>query len=529
MRNGEKANILLVDDQPAGLLTYEAMLRDLGENLVRASSGRQALECLLRMEIAVVLMGHCVPEFDGFELAAVIRDHPRFRKTAIIFISALQMTDVGRLRGYQIGAVDYVPVPVIPDVLRAKVKTFAELYRKSRQLEQIKSELERLVAERTAELERSNRRLQESEDRRNLALAAGKMGSWDWDLIQDSCFWDGGQKQIFGVDAESFEVVLCSVRQLINRSDWKMLCRLLKQARKDGGSYQVEFRIRRPDGRVRWCLGTVAASKDADGRILRLRGVTMDITERKEAEYRQSLLAREVDHRTKNALAVVHAIISLTRAEDIEQFSAAVEGRIQALARAHTLLSESRWRGAKIADLIRGELARYRNPNFQRVRISGKNLSLPPSAAQALALSFHELATNAAKYGALSVPSGSVQVTWESRDGQLELQWIERGGPPSKAKAKGGFGIRIIKAGVETQLSGTVEFNWRHDGLQCAIRVPYRSKTELVNNFWDAFHNSGARHYDAPESGPRRRILVKDETLIGMRVNQTSGNSTSTW
>jgi two-component sensor histidine kinase len=255
----------------------------------------------------------------------------------------------------------------------------------------------------------------------------------------------------------------------------------------------------------------------------------MDITERKEAEYRQLLLAREVDHRTKNALAVVHAIVSLTRAEDIKQFSAAVEGRIQALARAHSLLSESRWRGVKIVDLIQGELAPYSAPNFERVRISGKNLSLQPSAGQALALAFHELATNAAKYGAFSVPSGSVQVTWRSRDGQLELRWIERGGPPSKAKAKGGFGIRVIKAGVESQLSGTVEFDWRHDGLQCAIRVPYRNKAELADNFWDAFQNSGARHCDSLEAGPRRLILVKDETLIGTRMNQTLGNSTSTW
>jgi PAS domain S-box-containing protein len=500
-------------------LSYEAILRDIGENLVRASSGRQALEHLLRMEIAVVLMDVCMPELDGFELAAMIRDHPRFRKTAIIFVSAIHLTDVDRLRGYEIGAVDYVPVPVIPDVLRAKVKIFAELYRKSRQLEQLNAELERRVAERTAELERSNRRLQESEDRRNLALAAGKMGSWDWDLVKGDCVWDEEQRQIFGVDPASFEVVLANVRERVNRSDWKMLCRLLKRARQDGGSYQVEFRVRRPDGGVRWCLGAAAASKDATGRILRIRGVTMDITERKEAEDRQSLLAREVDHRTKNALAVVHAIVSLTRAEDIEQFSAAVEGRIQALARAHSLLSESRWRGAKVADLIQGELGPYRTPNFERIRISGKSLSLHPSAVQALALAFHELATNAAKYGALSVPSGSVQVTWESHDDELELRWVERGGPPSEAKAKGGFGIRIIKAGVETQLSGTVEFDWRHDGLQCAIRVPCRLKTELFDNSWDSIQNSGARQSDPLEVGPRRRILVKDESLIGMTMN----------
>ena len=157
MRSDEKVNILLVDDQPAKLLSYEVILRDIDENLIKASSGREALEQLLKTEIAVVLMDVCMPELDGFELAAMIRDHPRFRKTAIIFISAIHLTEVDRLRGYEMGAVDYVPVPVVPEVLCAKVKIFAELYRKSRQLEQLNAELERRVADRTAELERSNR------------------------------------------------------------------------------------------------------------------------------------------------------------------------------------------------------------------------------------------------------------------------------------------------------------------------------------------------------------------------------------
>src|SRR5271169_3527453 len=179
----EQINVLLVDDQPDRLLAYEAILQDLGENLVKTSSAREALQFLLNNDAAVVLIDVWLPEFDGFQLAATIREHPRFRKTAILFNSAAHLTDVDRLRGYEMGAVDYVPVPVVPEVLRAKVRMFAELYRKSRQLEQLNAELERRVADRTAELERSTRRLQQSEDRRNLALAAGKMGSWDWDVF----------------------------------------------------------------------------------------------------------------------------------------------------------------------------------------------------------------------------------------------------------------------------------------------------------------------------------------------------------
>src|ERR1044072_5370743 len=201
----DDVNILLVHDQPAKLLSYEVMLQELGENLIKASSAREALEQLLKREIAIVLVDVCMPELDGFQLAAMIREHPRFQKTAIIFISAVHLTDMDRLRGYAMGAVDYVPVPVIPEVLRAKVKVFAELYRKTRQLEQLNQELERRVAERTAELEASTGRLLQSEERRTLALAAGQMGSWEWDPVNGRFVWDDGQYRIFGVDPASFD------------------------------------------------------------------------------------------------------------------------------------------------------------------------------------------------------------------------------------------------------------------------------------------------------------------------------------
>ncbi|HET9395525.1 MAG TPA: response regulator, partial [Nitrospiraceae bacterium] len=181
MAQSDKVNILLVDDQPSKLLSYEVILQSLGENLIKASSGSEALEHLLKHEVAVVLMDVCMPGLDGFELAAMIRDHPRCKNIAIIFISAIHLTDSDRLKGYGMGAVDYVPVPVIAEVLRAKVKIFTELYRKTRQLEEFNRDLERRVAERTAELESYATMLLESEKRRSLALSAGKMGAWDCD------------------------------------------------------------------------------------------------------------------------------------------------------------------------------------------------------------------------------------------------------------------------------------------------------------------------------------------------------------
>jgi signal transduction histidine kinase len=171
----DKVHILLVDDQAAKLLTYETILADLGETLLKAGSANQALELLLRHEVAVVLIDVCMPDLDGFELAAMIRAHPRFQATALIFVSAVQVTDIDLLRGYAVGAVDYVPVPVIPDLLRAKVRVFAELYRKTKQLEALNAELEHRVAERTAELEIANaeleRRVEARTREREAALA----------------------------------------------------------------------------------------------------------------------------------------------------------------------------------------------------------------------------------------------------------------------------------------------------------------------------------------------------------------------
>ena len=172
----DKVNILMVDDQPSKLLTYEVMLAELGENLIKANSGREALEQLLKTEVAVVLMDVSMPELDGFELADIIRQHPRFQRTAIIFISAVHLTDLDRLKGYQRGAVDYISVPVIPELLRAKVSLFAELHRKALQLETLNRELHRLSSRlMTAQDEERRRFARDLHDGIGQDLAAAKI------------------------------------------------------------------------------------------------------------------------------------------------------------------------------------------------------------------------------------------------------------------------------------------------------------------------------------------------------------------
>lgn len=172
----EKSNILMVDDQPGKLLTYEAILSSLGENLLKAHSANEALECLLKTDVAVLLIDVCMPEIDGFKLADMIMQHPRFRETAIIFISGILMSDSDRMKGYEHGAVDYISVPIIPELLRAKVKVFAELHRKDRQLKLLYGEMQRLSSRLLVTQDEERRRIaRELHDVLGQELSAAKM------------------------------------------------------------------------------------------------------------------------------------------------------------------------------------------------------------------------------------------------------------------------------------------------------------------------------------------------------------------
>jgi PAS domain S-box-containing protein len=515
----EKVNVLLVDDQPEKLLAYDAILRSLDENLVKASSAREALAFLLKNDVAVVLIDPRTPELNGFDLAALIHEHPRFHETAIIFVSAIPLTDVDRLRGYAIGAVDYVQVPVVPDLLRAKVRIFAELFRKTRALKQLNLQLERHVAERTAALEASNARLMESEQGRSLALAAGQMGSWDWDIVANVWKWDEGQYRIFGVDPQSFQVTLENIRSLVHPEDFDRLLLSADSLTKGRPTQHVEFRVCRRHGEIRWCTGTVAASVNAAGRVVQLTGVTIDVTDRKVTEERQILLAREVDHRARNALAVIQSIIRLTRANTVEDYVFAVEGRITALARAHTLLSDSRWYGADLATLAADELAPYRARD--KVGIHGPDIALQASTAQGLALALHELATNAAKHGALSSVNGRLKLTWHLCPDALMLHWEECGGPLVAPSARS-FGLRLIRASIEQQLGGQATFEWNPQGLRCNISIP---RHELINTVPPVLPlNSGGLgtvQHGAPGAGKPLVLLVEDEALVAMMIQES--------
>lgn len=211
MTAGEKVNILMVDDQPAKLLSYEVILGDLGENLIKARSASDALNILLKTNVAVVLMDVSMPDVDGFELAELIRQHPRFQQTAIIFISGVHLTDSDRIQGYRRGAVDYISVPVVPEVLRARISVFVDLYRKTRMLESLNRELEQRVEDRTVELRKSEAEFRMRAELLEVASEAIMMRSMDSDDIE---FWNTGAENLYGWKRD--EVIGKDVHKLLH-------------------------------------------------------------------------------------------------------------------------------------------------------------------------------------------------------------------------------------------------------------------------------------------------------------------------
>jgi PAS domain S-box len=297
----------MVDDQPGKLLTYEAILSDLGENLIKATSAKEALEKLLKTDVAVVLMDVSMPEIDGFELAEIIRQHPRFQKTAIIFISAVHLTDLDRLKGYQHGAVDYLSVPIVPEVLRAKVKVFTELHRKNRQLERLNSELEQRVAERTAELQQKavalhtlNRELAQ----RNQELDAIVQTAPDIIFSRNP---DGGRDYISSrfyeyTGAPPETAIGFGWVEYVHADDKEQTHEKWLHSVQSGDTYECEYRLRGADSQYRWFRARAVPLRDGHGTIVKWYGTCSDIHDSKllEQSIRENAieLERVVESRT---------------------------------------------------------------------------------------------------------------------------------------------------------------------------------------------------------------------------------------
>jgi PAS domain S-box-containing protein len=317
--------------------------------------------------------------------------------------------------------------------------------------------------------------LTEREARLQEALTAGAVTAFEWDVLTGASRRSRNAEQILGFDPEE-PITAAGFLARVHPDDRARFKAHIRGVRPDKASYAVTFRFIRPDGQEVWLEETSRAEFDAAGRFVMLKGLTRDITERRRAEERQDMLIAEFDHRVKNILARVAVVAMYTRqgSRSMDEFIQTLDGRIQSMATAHSLLSQSRWNGAGLADLVRHQLAPYATE--ANMTVTGPDVMLTAAATQAVAMVLHELVTNAAKYGALSSPNGRISVHWDPADGAetatLAIAWRETGGPPIAASAQSGYGTSLIRDLIPHELGGTVDLVLAPDGVRCTIVIP---------------------------------------------------------
>jgi len=501
--------ILAVDDIEANLVALDAALDVPGVELVKASGSVQALELLLHEEFALALLDVQMPEIDGFELAELMRSTERTRGVPIIFLTAVATDEKRRFRGFETGAVDYLLKPLDLQILRSKVTVFVELARQRKELARQRDELGAALG-----------RLRAHSDNSPLAVL-----ELDADLRIVS--WAEGARRLFGQDAsamlgtrmedapflvsERLADFLAGMRQLLDGGDHRDL---------------QHHPFRRFDGAIRegeWYCSSLSGKANAASALMLQ---VLDVTERVRAEETQRLLIGELNHRVKNTLATVQAIASqsLRRADSMDQFSKNFSGRLQSLARAHSLLSATTWESASLRKLIADQLS-IGAASEDRLVLSGRDTELSPELALRFALVLHELTTNAHKHGALANSEGRVEIRWAVEGGVLTVDWAEFGGPPVQLREYRGFGSELIEGSL-IPCGGRAEAEFRPEGIRWSIVLPLEGTApaepaqEAQTSEPEAppaLQSETLAKPSAPSQG-LRVLIVEDEPLVAMEI-----------
>lgn len=349
---------------------------------------------------------------------------------------------------------------------------------------------------------------EENARRLSAAVAVARLGTFEWDGGADAVTFDERAREIYGFTPDQ----PLSMADVLGRLVPEEMPRVRAEAdaSQAGGRNRraFEFRIRLPDGSIRHIAGVTDGVIKADGKTHRTIGVFDDVTERRRAEQRQQLLINELNHRVKNTLATVQSIASQTlrAAGDLANARASFEARLAALSAAHDLLTAQSWHGARLGDVAVSALAPFESVQRPQISRSGPSVWLAAPRALALSLALHELATNAAKYGALSVPDGEVSVQWGVCEDELVLTWSEHGGPPVAAPQRSGFGTRLLQRGLAKELHGQVALDFAPEGVRCEIRFriedldgaassePARAGSSAMSGWLGAAEQQAAAH-----------------------------------
>jgi len=317
--------------------------------------------------------------------------------------------------------------------------------------------------------------LVESEARLQEALTAGAVTAFVWDARTGLSQRSANAAQILGLEPQQ-TLAASNFLSRVHPDDRARFQALVHGVLPENPTYDVTFRFMRPDGREVWLEEVANAEFDAAGRLLRLKGLTVDVSERKRFEEHQRMLIAELDHRVKNLLARVAVVVMYTRQSSgsLDECIEALDRRIQSMSDAHSLLSQNRWHGVDLTELIRHQLAPYATD--ANTAIGGPTVTLTVTATQAVAMVLHELVTNAAKYGALSTPHGRVEVNWNrgprEETANLSIVWREIGGPAITASPECGYGVSLIRDLIPHELGGSVDLMFASDGVSCRLEIP---------------------------------------------------------
>jgi two-component sensor histidine kinase len=485
----EPINILIVDDEPKNLTVLHSILDEPDYRLVRAESADQALLALISDQYALIILDVRLPGMTGFELAQMIKERKKTARVPIIFLTAYYGEDQHILEGYGAGAVDYLHKPVNATILRSKVAVFAELYRKNREavasgkallaevterrraderLRELNETLENRVVSRTSELAESRARLKHAAD-------LAKLTYFDLDYVRNRIQVAENFAAIMGFSLpegddgdDRIAVAMKSLRDHVVAADRDRIVAEIERS-EVGQVRKIEYRVLGEDGKERWIESEWHLESGPDGRSLRAFAANLDITERKQSEEQKKLLMAEVNHRSKNLLAVVQSIVNQSaRGADPTMFAHDLADRLQGLSASQDLLIKSDWRGIEIAELVHAQLDPFKDLIGARILVDGSTARLTAAAAQAVGMALHELTTNAAKYGSLSTSKGRVRISWDilqQREPLFTMQWTEERGPTVSAPTRTGFGSLVMGPIVESALGGKVEIDFLESGL----------------------------------------------------------------
>ncbi|MFE3836230.1 response regulator [Pseudogemmobacter sonorensis] len=493
---------LLVDDIHENMVALEALLRRDGLEIHMARSASEALEMMLVEDFQLAFVDVQMPGINGYELAELMRGTERTREIPIIFVTAADRNEARRFRGYEAGGVDYIFKPIDPVILKSKAEVFYRLARQAKDLELQRDELREIARARDL----ASASLRAHADNSPLALV-----ECDADLTVRG--WSGGAERIFGIPADRVIGRFLGDAGCLHADTMAMLAGWIGSL-DSLARHTAEVVARRDDRDIHCELYGSVLVDPAQGRpSLSLQ--ILDVTERHQAEKVRSLLVGELNHRIKNTLANVQAIMRQTvrTSGDLRSFSERFSGRLQALARAHSILSDVTWSSASLGQVIDDQIEAG-TLDAESLDRSGPEVSLSPENTLRLALALHEMGTNAAKYGALSQPGGRVGLSWRAEGEDLVLVWRESGGPKVAVPVARGFGSTLIATGIGDNRADVV---WHPEGVVWTIRISRGFELRAARPPADPPATVAAEGRDREIRG-YRVLLVEDEPLVAMDI-----------